>query len=213
MPVYEKVKCEFCGDEVSMHPMSQKKHKRECKMSPVEDNSTVVETKVEPPVPEKTKEIKFTSASAKELYEIAMKARETRKKSPELFVAGVHSDERKELVKRYAPECIDPPFNPLSGRPRQYAEWHAFFADPDKAHIRAHRGYEPVPNEHGDQVQHEGDLLFRIPRDMWKQSKDASSTESALRRKSSSDGKLNSLASEAMEGISVTNERTEELIN
>jgi hypothetical protein len=212
MPAYEKVPCEHCGEVVSMHPMSQKKHKRECKMSPVVEQNTVVEKKVEQTVVEKPQEKKFTSESGKELYAIAMKARETRKKSPELFVAGVHSDERKELVKRYAPECIEPPFNPRSGRPRQFAEWHAFFADPNKAHIRAHRGYEPVPNEHGDQVQHEGDLLFRIPRDMWKNTKVAASVESASRRKSSSDGKLNSLANEAVEGISVSRERTEESI-
>ena len=100
MSAYDNVPCEDCGEMVSMHPMSQKKHQRECTMSPeVKENKTV----------EKPKETKFKNAEDQTMYDIAMRAQETRKKAPELYVAGVHSDERRELIKRYAPECVDPP--------------------------------------------------------------------------------------------------------
>ena len=202
MPAYDKVPCKDCGEVVSMHPMAQKKHKRECKVNPVSESNTVVETKSEPKM----------SAQAKELYEISKKARETRQKAPELFVAGVHSDERKELVKRYAKECVDPLFNPLDNKPREFAEWHAFFADPNKAHLHAHRGYEPVIDEHGDQVQHDGDLLFKIPREMWLHTKLAASEESKIRRERTSDAQLEKDVDTAGDGISVTQERHEESI-
>jgi len=104
MPTYDKVKCEDCGEMVSMHPMSQKKHKNECKGRPMEtENKEEVKTVVAKP-----EVVEAADEATAELYKIAMQALEVRKEAPELFVAGSHTDERKELVARYAPECVDP---------------------------------------------------------------------------------------------------------
>jgi len=221
MPLYDKMPCEYCGEEVSLHPMSQKKHKRECSAMPVEMEEEVIvvdKTRVSEPdiAVDNTKVDKpnIKNTKAKERYEIAMKAQETRKKSPELYVAGVHSDERKELIKRYAPECVDPPFSPLKKniKDRTFAKWHAFWSAPEKADIAAHRAYVPIINEHGDQVQHKGDLLFKIQRELWLDAKLAASKESGARRESSTDKELKELESKSGEGITISKSRTTEQI-
>jgi len=208
MPEYEKVPCEFCGIEVSMHHAAQAKHKRECKMSPEVENKIEVT-----PVVAKKDEIEATTAEGSELYKIAMQAQEKRKQAPELFVAGVHSDERKELVARYAPECVNPVYNPQSRLPRQFAEFHAFFCLEAKASLWAHKGYIPVFDENGLHVQHEGDVLFKIPREMWLQKELAESNESKIRREAQTDAETEKLGASGGKGTTVESERTTEILN
>ena len=204
---FDKVACEDCGEMVSIHHLSQAKHKRECKMKPVEENNTVVEVKKDV-APE------IADEQAKIMYDVAMRAQETRKKSPELFVAGVHSDERRELIKRYAPECINPPFNPLQElvKNRKFAEWHAFWSSPEKALSKAHKAYIPVFNEHKMQVQNKGDLLFKIQRKMFMDVQTAASEESKARLALKTDEKLKELEENAGEGITISSSKTEEVI-
>jgi len=207
---YDKAPCELCGELVSMHPMSQKKHERECKMNTnpiIESENKMVE-----PTQKKDDAVFIKDAEARKMYDIAMQTQETRKKSPELFVAGLHSDERRELIKRYTPECVDPPFNPRSGSVRKFAEWHAFWSSPEKALSRAHKAYIPVFNEHGTQVQNKGDVLFKIQRKMWLDGQVAASKESAARKRSISDHKLKKLSDNAGEGITISSSKTEEAI-
>ena len=123
---------------------------------------------------------------AEELFAISQKALEIRKESPELFVGGQGKDVRKELVRRYAPECVPPAFNPKTDKVRRDAEFHEFFGDKDDSRLYAHRGYEPVLNEHKEQVTHEGDPLWRLPTDVWKKTREVSEKKSKSRLKSSS---------------------------
>jgi len=206
---YKEIPCEHCGALVNEHWAAQKKHATECINKPTESPVMEVEVKVE-----KTTEKKpaFKDEQAAELWKVSQAAKETRKKSPELFVTGVHTDERKELIKRYAPECVDPIYVPSSRKRRVFAEWHAFWGDPEKAMIHAHRGYEPVANEHGMQVSHKGDLLFRLPRSMWLDSKLASSQESSRRRKRKDDAEMEQLKMSAGDGVKITTTRKEEVI-
>lgn len=209
MPAYDKVECPDCGEMVSMHPMSQKKHKRECKMSPVENEIKEV-TQVEV----KKEEIVSADEATTELYKIAMQAQEKRKQSPELFVAGVHSDVRKELVARYAEDCVNPRYDPRQvGQERQFAEYHACFYPASKAAIAAHNGYIPVLDENKLHVQHEGDLLFKIPRDMWLQKELAGSNESRVRREGQTDAETEQLKASGGKGTTVESERTTEKLN
>jgi len=205
---YEKVPCEYCGEEVSMHHAAQAKHKRECKMSPDENETKEVKT-----VEAKVKEVVPADDATAELYKIAMKALEVRKEAPEIFVAGVHTDERRELVARYAPECVDPPYNPQSGSPRQFAEWHEYFCSAKKASITAHKGYVPILDENNLHVQHEGDLLFKIPHHMYRATEAATSNESKSRREAKTDEEIEALRDEGGKGTSFESSRTTEILN
>ena len=143
----EKTPCQFCGKEVTTQAYGRKKHEDACKMNPVneekkKDKAVVAEVEV------KSK----AQSEAKELYDISQKALEIRKESPELFVSSQGKDVRKELVRRYAPECVPPAFNPKTDKVRKQAEFHEFFGDKDESRLYAHRGYEPVLNEHDEQV-------------------------------------------------------------
>ena len=204
MPEYEKVACEYCGEMVSLHPMSQKKHKKECKMSPDIKEKEVEKPMVEP----KDNGVSAKKPEEAELYRIAMQALERRKESPELFVSGVHSDERRELVLRYAPECVDPHYDPRSGKPRQFAEFHAFFCPKAKSAIAAHRGYVPVFDENKEIVQHEGDMLFKIPRSIWLHQELSQSNESKKRREAMTDAETEELRAQGGAGTTVESERT-----
>jgi len=206
---YKEIPCEHCGALVNEHWAAQKKHAAECINKPAESPVMEEEIKVE-----KTTEKKpvFKDEQAAELWKVSQAAKETRKKSPELFVTGVHTDERKELIKRYAPECVDPLYVPSSRKPRKFAEWHAFWSDPEKALLHAHRAYEPVMNEHGMQVSHKGDLLFKILRSMWLDVKLATSRESAKRRKRTDDEDMEKLKQDAGDGVRITTTREEEII-
>jgi len=203
---YKEIPCEQCGKMVNEHHAAQKKHASECINKPAEspvmnEIKTVEKATTEAPT--------FKDEAAKELWKVSQSAKETRKQSPELFVTGVHTDERKELIKRYAPECVDPLYSPSSRKKRLFAEWHAFWGDPEKAMIHAHRGYEPVPNEHGQQVSHKGDLLFRIPRSMWLDVKLAVSRESNARRKRADNEDVEKLKQSAGAGVKITATREE----
>lgn len=205
MPEYDKVACRECGVMVSMHPMAQKKHLRECKMSPIENEiKDEVKTVVEP------KAIVSADPATAELYKIAMQALEKRKEAPELFVAGLHSDERRELVVRYAPDCIDPPYNPRSGKARVFAPFHAFFSSQKRVAIMAHNGYIPVLDENKLHVQHEGDLLMKIPRDMYLAKEISASNESKVRREAQTDAEIEALRAGGGDGATVTSSRKTE---
>ena len=190
-----------------MHPLSQKKHKRECKMSPIENNTE------ETPKVEKEEKVEAVNPKTAELYRVAQQALEKRKVAPELYVAGVHSDERKELVKRYAPECVDPRFDPRSGQRRRFAEYHACFFPESRASKAAHRGYIPILDENKEHVEHEGDLLFKIPRDMWMEQQVASSYESKMRREATTDYETEKLGRDGGTGTAVESKHTTEILN
>ncbi len=177
----DKTPCQYCGKEITVQAYGRKKHEDACKMNPVNEKKT--EDKVGENKIEKKSEAQL---KAEELFRISQKAQESRKESPELFVGSSGKDVRKELVFRYASECVPPAFNPKTDKVRRRAEWHSFFGSKDKARLHAHRGYEPVLNEHREQVTHEGDLLWRIPTEMWKQGKAVSEQESKGRLKASS---------------------------
>jgi hypothetical protein len=208
MPAYEKVECEECGEMVSMHPMSQKKHQRECKRSPVEN-----EIKEEVKTVEVKAEVKPADDKTAELYKIAMQALEVRKTAPELFVAGVHTDERHELVARYAPDCIDPIYDPRLGKPREFAPMHAYFSSPKRVAIMAHKGYVPVLDENNLHVQHEGDLLMKIPRDMYLAKEVSASNESKVRREGQTDAEIEMLRGGGGNGTTVESSRKSEILN
>ena len=207
MPEYEKVECEFCGELVSMHHAAQAKHKRECKMSPEVENKIEVKTVV------KSETVQPADDATKELYKIAMQALETRKEAPELFVAGSHTDERKELVARYAPECVDPVYDPRLGQTRKFAEWHAYFSSAKRVSIMASKGYVPVLDENHLHVQHEGDLLMKIPHEMYLQREVAQSNESKTRREGQTDAETEALKDGGGIGTTVESERTTAKLN
>ena len=74
------------------------------------------------------------------------------------------TDERREYVAQYAPECVGP-----------NAEFSAFFDDPAiPAEHYARRGYEAVLNSKGEQVNHKGDRLWKRPRSIVAREKAAS---------------------------------------
>ena len=177
----EKTPCKFCGKEVTVQEYGRKKHEDACKMNPV--NEKVKETKVgKVQMEAKTKK----QLEAEELYAISQKAIEARKEAPELYVGSNTKDVRKELVRRYAPECVPPTFNPKTDKVRKLAEWHEFFGDKKDSRLYAHRGYEPVLNEHREQVAHDGDPLWRIPSDIAREGKAVTERESKNRLKASS---------------------------
>ena len=80
------------------------------------------------------------------------------------------SDERGQIVRLYAPECLDnyERRNVQRGRVIERSrkpsnEFHAYFSDPavpDSYYLR--RGYEAVKDEKGEHVTHKGDKLWRI---------------------------------------------------
>jgi hypothetical protein len=191
MPEFDKVPCADCGEMVSIHHKSQEAHAKKCKGKSEMNETKVVEKQVVKK--EQEIDVEGLDQEAAELYRVAKRARETRKESPEIYVAGMSTDERKELVKRYAPDCVDPRYNPNDGKPRRYAPMHAMFVPKAKAGIYAHRAYEPVFNEHRKIVEHEGDLLFKIPRDMWMAGINADSAESKKWREATIDDKSQKL--------------------
>jgi len=214
MTEFEKVPCEYCGELVSMHHKSQEAHMKKCKMKPEMNETKVVEKQVVEQKPsEKTMDMTGVEAKGAEMYKIAMKARETRKESPEVFVAGMSTDERKELVKRYAKDCVDPRYDPTSSKPREYAPMHACWSTEAKAMIFAHRSYEPVFNEHKEQVQHEGDLLFKIPREMWMDVVNAESNQSSIMRNAATDDETEAIKAGAGTNAEFTAERSTEELN
>lgn len=74
------------------------------------------------------------------------------------------TDERRELVSQFAPECVGP-----------NAVFSAFFDDPAiPAEYYARRGYEAVTTPKGEQVNHKGDRLWKRPRDVVAREKAAS---------------------------------------
>jgi len=148
-----------------------------------------------------------------ELYKVAVLAQETRKKAPELYVSGTHTDERAELVARYAKDCVDPYYNPMSRQPRQYAEQHAYFISPKKASIMAHKGYIPVLDEHNLHVQHEGDLLFKIPREMYLAKELSSSNASKVIREGQTDEEIEKLRVAGGKGSTIESSVTTEKLN
>jgi len=211
---YEKVPCEYCGELVSMHHAAQAKHKRECKMSP-ESTESKTENKIEvKAVVAKTETVVPADDATKELYKIAMQALEIRKEAPELFVAGSHTDERKELVARYAKECVDPVYDPRPGNPpREFAEWHAYFSSAKRVSIMASKGYVPVLDENKLHVQHEGDLLMKIPHEMYLQREIAASNESKTRREGQTDAETEALRDGGGNGTTVESSRDTAKLN
>jgi hypothetical protein len=172
----EKTPCQYCGKDVTVQAYGRKKHEEACKMNPV--NEKVKDKAEEVP----TEKLSAAQLEAKELYEISQKALEIRKESPELYIGGQGSDVRKELVRRYAPECIPPAYNPKKDKVRGSADWQEFFGDKKESRLYAHRGYEPVLNEHREQVTHDGDPLWRIPTDVSRKSKRVAEKRSRDRR-------------------------------
>lgn len=64
------------------------------------------------------------------------------------------TDERRELIAMYAPECAGP-----------NAEFSSFYDDPTvPADYYKRRGYIPVTAPGGEQVTHKGDRLWKRPR-------------------------------------------------
>lgn len=209
MSKFDKVPCEYCGEEVSIHHKAQDAHMKKCKGRP-----EMNEVKVEKQVIEEAKKADMDGVDpeAAELYRISMQARETRKESPEVFVAGMTTDERKELIRRYAPDCVDPHYDPRARGPRKHAEMHACWVSKQKALIFAHRSYEPVFNEYKQQVQHDGDLLFKIPRSMWLDVVMAESNESKRWREAATDLEAEQLKAGAGEYAEYTAERRTETL-
>lgn len=86
-----------------------------------------------------------------------------------------YQDERKQILQDFAPDCCDK-IDPETGRGLpQSSDFVAFFADPkdkDKHRRLAKMGYEPVTVD-GSQIDHRGDVLYKIPRSVWKQRKAA----------------------------------------
>jgi len=82
-------------------------------------------------------------------------------------------DERMEILRDYAPECMDNVDSNTGLFKPQSSEWVPFFADPNKNHNKRRLtklGYEPVMVE-GSQLDHRGDLLFKCPRELFTQRK------------------------------------------
>lgn len=91
-----------------------------------------------------------------------------RKPAPAGVVAfRPYTDERTELIHQYAPECEDK----LDGYGREKAEskWVAYFGDEkEPVSRRKSMGFEPVIDpETKQQVTHNGDPLWRIPREKY----------------------------------------------
>lgn len=95
-----------------------------------------------------------------------------RKIAPVEMVDYSRTDERGELVRMYAPECIERKERSVKrdhmGRVTSRTnvainEWHSYFGDPsvpDSFYLR--RGYEAVKDEKGTHVTHKGDKLWKI---------------------------------------------------
>jgi len=84
--------------------------------------------------------------------------------------------EREEIVRQFAPECIDEQETFAVARGAKVVEsaigifkndFKSFFGDPakPKGYYEA-RGYEAIVND-GEPVTHRGDPLYRIPTDKW----------------------------------------------
>jgi len=160
-------------------------------------------------------EPKIKNEADRKLYELGKKSLETRKEAPELYVSGQHSDERWELIKRYAPECMDPPYRPQDGKNRKFAAWHPYWSDGSDVNksLTAGRGYLPVFNEHDEHVTHKGDKLWKIPTKMYLDSKYAASVQSASRVRKEEDEEMKELREKSKkDGVLFDAERTTEKI-
>ncbi len=89
-----------------------------------------------------------------------------RKTAPNVTVDPPYVSERDELVKTFAPDCIN------KRDPEGKKTWglnHAYFCDskdePDDL-MRA-RGYEPVLRPDKTHVAHKGDKLWKCPTETW----------------------------------------------
>ncbi len=77
-------------------------------------------------------------------------------------------DERLEILKKYAPECLDV-VNATTGRAApQSGAFVAYFGEKDESADKMERmRYEPVRDAEGHHVNHRGDPLFRTPRELY----------------------------------------------
>jgi len=91
----------------------------------------------------------------------AKKAREQRKLAPMTVTSSVLEIPQKEIIGRFA--------KPTGG---QDARFHYMFGDREKSDTYADRGYEPVLHQ-GEHYVHDGDPLWRLPMDLYRQDTDA----------------------------------------
>ena len=77
-------------------------------------------------------------------------------------------DERLEILKKHAPECLDK-VNEETGRALpQSSDFVAYFGASDESADKMERmRYEPVRDEAGKHVNHRGDPLFKTPRELF----------------------------------------------
>ena len=97
------------------------------------------------------------------LYEMAIRAQERLKNAPDALIYDNAKDERRRLVEIYAPQAIDPPYDPASGKPRQFADFTPYFGRHEERAKDCNNGYIPVFNEHREHVQDQGSYLYIIP--------------------------------------------------
>ena len=141
--IYPKKACPVCKMMISTHHLSWGNHMNTHGEMAKMEGVTADAERNEP---------EFANEKDKGRYEKALQAQKRFLKAPEVFVGSQLSDERGELVKLYCPEAATN--NPTK---------HCYFGRARDADVDASKGYAPVMNEHGVQVQHGGDPLWWIP--------------------------------------------------
>jgi len=171
-----KKPCEICGKPISVlkgpRAVHMKKAHGDLPMEQDLNRSLAIQKKDKPEIKPITmpRADDMKTPQAKRLLEMALAADEERQKAPEAYVDMLQLDERKELVRVYAPDMME-----------EGSEWVPYYGDKTKMDVDASRGRIPVPNEHGEHITHMGDPLYRMRREFSEQEIMATALQSRKR--------------------------------